>query len=72
MNKSKKIFKKKSFIRKKNRISKRKKNIKQKGGNNWASWESQSSMNNQFTSLFYNRSHRVPFLSEMRNINPYE
>lgn len=77
MNKSKKNLKKKSFRRKNlrrntKRISKKRKNIKQKGGYKWGSWEGASTMNDPLGSLIYNRFQRVPFLSEMGNLNPYE
>ena len=51
---------------------KKKKNIKQRGGNKWGSWEGASTMNNPFASLFYNRFVRAPYISEMAEISPYE
>lgn len=77
MNRSKKFLKKKSlrrknFKRNSKKISKRKKNNKQKGGYKWGSWEGASTMNNRFAPFIYNRFQRVPFLSEMGNLSPYE
>ena len=65
----------KNNLRRKNKRSqinrkKRRQGKSQKGGG-WAPWEGASSMNKPFANFVYNRFERVPFLSEMGDLSPY-